>query len=104
LELFPIPQAFSTFDPCGTGRIDVAAFRRVLESVCGAGLSDGQYDHTLGVLGLNREQQQQTVDWKHFLDRLQSPCQRVREARETSQRKETSLLVYHTLQFHVVRD
>ncbi|XP_030206054.1 EF-hand calcium-binding domain-containing protein 6 [Gadus morhua] len=74
-------KAFSTFDPGRRGRVSGAELRRVLESVC-ARLSDGQYRHMLGELGLNWEQQ--TVDWKLFLARLQSPCQLA--APETSSR------------------
>ncbi|XP_059907041.1 EF-hand calcium-binding domain-containing protein 6 [Gadus macrocephalus] len=74
-------KAFSTFDPGRAGRVSGAELRRVLESVC-ARLSDGQYRHMLGELGLNWEPQ--TVDWKLFLARLQSPCQLA--AAETSSR------------------
>ncbi|CAL8323994.1 unnamed protein product [Lota lota] len=84
-----IPQAFSTFDPCGTGRINGVEFRRVLESVC-AGLSDSQYRHMLGELDLNWEQQ--TVDWKLFLDRLRSPWQLPQAATDTSGRPITEVL------------
>ncbi|KAJ3612112.1 hypothetical protein NHX12_020389 [Muraenolepis orangiensis] len=61
-----LKKAFSTFDPRGSGQVEVGAFRRVLESVCGS-LSDPQFRHALGGLAVNWETG--TVDWEVFLDR-----------------------------------
>ncbi|XP_071389136.1 EF-hand calcium-binding domain-containing protein 6 [Centroberyx affinis] len=63
-------KAFSVFDPCGTGTVEVLDFRRVLENFC-TRLSDNQYRYMLNKLELNWEQH--TINWKAFLNKFKPP-------------------------------
>lgn len=73
---FSVLQAFSAFDPKGTGMVKALDFRQVLNNFCGR-LSDKQYRFLLTKLELDSTSC--LINWRNFLDKFQSQNASVKE-------------------------